>query len=285
MLSRSTGWLLAGSLVVSGCAAAPYYANPSPKAFLPQKGKQQALGETRLVPKQILMETPVGFREAARLESPVSVTLVGKTFAFAPGDVLAGATITGAASGQIPAGAKIMCGTPRVDVAKNLLSASTLGITSVLNRTGTSTQLCLIDAQGDGRAEQAILVGIKSLKDAAPVAIGAAAYAIVENEPMAGESVARIMYDGKPGKTGGGINFRLAVIEGGTPLFFNNTTTRVALKNLPQRVSLMGAAFTVKSYNPVDGSVIVDVERGLQDGNYGITTTTTTTYIPIYVPR
>ena len=42
---------------------------------------------------------------------------------------------------------------------------------------------------------------------------------------------------------------------------------------------------TVKAYNPADGSVVVDAERGFQPGEYGITTTTTTTYIPIYVPR
>lgn len=286
MVNRGKRWLVAGALaMLSGCAGSPYYVTPTKKAFLPQLGEAQQLGERRITPDGIVAQTPVGWRQAARLDVPVNVSLVGKRFQFQPGDLLAEATVGGTASGQVPSGALVMCGEPRANLAKNLLSASTLGITSAFNRTGASAQPCLIDADRDGRVEKAILAGVKSAKDAVPVTITPAAYSSLTNQPMGGESTARILYRGKTGLVGGHVSFDLLVTEGGQPLPFDNVRTQVSLSKLPQRVMLMGTAFTVKSYNPADGSVLIEMERGFVEGEYGITTSYTTRYIPIYVPR
>ena len=54
-------------------------------------------------------------------------------------------------------------------MAKRLMLLSTLGMSSLFNRTGVDGKVCLIDPERDGSVEQAILSGIKSEKDAAPV--------------------------------------------------------------------------------------------------------------------
>lgn len=278
-------WLFAGLFLVSGCAAQPYYVGTSRNAFLPARGAPQQLGERRVSPDAIVLETPVGLRRGAFLEAPVEISLIGKSFGFQKGDLLVRADVSGAASGQIGAMAVTLCGDPQVNIAKNLMSASTLGITSIFNRTGSFSQVCLIDGDGDGKLEKAILAGVKSMKDAAPVAIAPTEYRLVENEPFGGDSVARIRYRGETGLVGGHVSFDLEVREKGQPLLFSNVRTQLSVKKLPQRVMLMGAVFMVKSYNPYDGHVVVDVEQGFRNSEYGITTTTTTTYIPIYMPR
>ena len=275
----------AGALALAGCAASPYYATPSKKAFLPAEGKPQRTGEVRLSPKDVLFETPVGYRVAARLTDPVTVDVIGKHYAFAAGELLVATELAGTAAAQVPAGSRVMCGTAQLHTAKNLVALATLGMSSVANRTGGSTQFCLIDSDRDEKVDKAILVGVKKAADAAPVTIAPARYTVVRDQPLDGESVARIVYDGKPGKLKGNVDFELKVVEGGSPLYFQNGRTRANIAKLPQQVELMGTVFTVKSYNPADGSVVVDAERGFQPGEYGITVTTTTTYIPIYVPR
>ncbi len=276
---------ICSAVLLSGCAAQPYYASPATKMMLPAAGKQQPLGETSILPDQPLLETPVGFREAARLAAPAKGSVVGKAFAFVPGDILGATRLSGQSAGLLAPRAATFCGQSNVDAAKTLLSASTLGLTSLLNKTGNSAQVCLVDSEGDNQFDQALLVGIKSVKDAAPVAITPTAYERLENSPMAGESYARIVYRGKTGLIGGHISFDLAVVENGTRLYFDNVRTTVDLKELPKTVTLMGATFTVQSYDPADGRIRVNILRGFQQGSYGISTTTRTQYIPIYVPR
>lgn len=277
--------LMAAMGMLSACAASPYYVAESKKAFLPARADPVAPGERRVRPDQPVTQTPVGWRNAARLDAGVDVTIIGKRFVFTPGQVVAMASVSGSASRQIPAGARIGCGEGRVNLAKNLLAASTLGITTVFNRTGNGARLCLIDTDADGRMDHAILAGVRRIADATPVAIAPTPFTLLNDQPMPGESGASILYRGKTGLVGGHISFDLSVVEGGTPLIFNNVRTRVKLADLPQRVVLMGAAFTVKSYDPVDGSILIDMENGFHDGNYGVHAMTTTQYIPIYVPR
>lgn len=276
---------VASALSVAGCAGPHYGVNLTSKAFLPGKGAGQPLGLIEFSPDSTMFETPVGFRQAARLDDALKTTLAGKDFAFAAGDQFAGANIYGKSSSLLPKGAAIFCGTERMNAVKALTALSTLGVSSLLNRTGNSTQICLIDSENDEKFDRAILSGAKRAEDVAPVSIAPVGYKVAVNDVMAGESVARIIYRGKTGMVGGHISFDLQVIESGTPLYFDNVRRKVDIKSLPQQVSLMGTQFTVQSYDPESGKIKVDVARGFQEGSYGITTTTRTTYIPIYIPR
>src|SRR3546814_2815443 len=60
---------------------------------------------------------------------------------------------------------------------------------------------------------------------------------------------------------------------------------KVDIKSLPQEVLLMGANFTVQSYDPATGKIKADIANGFREGDYVLTTTTRTAYIPIYIPR
>jgi hypothetical protein len=232
-----------------------------------------------------LLTTPVGWRSAATLAGDVAGSIVGKSFAFDAGETLPLATVKGSAASQFPFGTVALCGAPHVNAAKTLIAASTLGLSSILNKTGSNWQVCLLDTDGDSRVEQAILAGVKSAKDAAPVAIEPVPYRLASNARMPGESAATIVYRGKTGMIGGHVSFDLQVEENGQPLYFDNVRTKVDVEDLPKRVTLMGTEFTVQSYNPVDGSAVIDVQRGFGSGTYGVHTTYTTQYIPIYIPR
>ena len=272
-------------LLASGCSAPHYGVSLSSKAFLPDRSAPPPLGAAEFAPDAVMFETPVGFRKAARLDAPIEAKLAGKDFAFAAGDQFAGATLFGKSASLVPKSAAVFCGSERMNAVKALTALSTLGASSLLNRTGNSTQICLIDSENDATFDRAILSGVKRAEDVAPISITPTAYRVAINDVMAGESVARIIYRGKTGMIGGHISFDLHVIESGSRLMFDNVRSKVDIKSLPQQVTLMGTMFTVKSYDPESGKIMVDIARGFPEGNYGLTTTTRTSYIPIYVPR
>jgi hypothetical protein len=273
------------ALTTAACSGPHYGVDLTDKAFLPGKGKVQPLGPAEFLPDATMFETPVGFRRAAHLNAPVRLTLAGKDFRFAAGDQFAGANIYGRSASLVPQSAAVFCGNERMNAFKALTALSTLGVSSLLNRTGNSTQLCLIDSENDASFDKAILSGAKRAEDVAPVAISPVGYDTAFNDVMAGESIARIIYRGKTGMIGGHISFDLQVVESGTPLVFDNVRQKVDIKSLPHEVALMGTRFTVKSYDPASGRIEVDIANGFQEGNYGLTTTTRTSYIPIYIPR
>lgn len=272
--------------LTAACAGSPYQVAPSATAFLPQEAANaQPSGLRAVLPGEALFTTPVGWRSAAQLDGDASGSIIGKDFLFEKGETLPVATITGTAAGGFARGTVALCGTPQVNAAKTLLAASTLGITSIFNRTGASWQVCLLDTDSDGRLDRAILAGVKKAADATPIAIEPVPYRLMTNAVMPGESQARIVYRGETGLIGGHVSFDLQVTENGQPLIFGNVRTKVDLDKLPQPGTLMGTQFTVLAYDPADGHVSVQVQRGFQPGNYGLHTSYTTQYIPIYIPR
>jgi hypothetical protein len=274
--------------LTAGCGARPYSVSASPKTFLPQQAAApQPTGLRTVQPDQAVLATPVGWRSAAQLGGEVTGSIVGKTFAFEAGEALPLASVSGSARGNLPYGTVALCGRPHANAAKTLIAASTLGISSILNKTGFNWQVCLLDTDHDAKVEKAILVGVKSEADAAPVAIVPVPYRLTSNARMPGESEARIIYRGKTGLTGGHVSFDLQVKEEGQALFFDNVRTKVDVDKLPQRVSLMGTEFTVRSYNPADGSAVVEIHRGFVPATYGVHSSYSarTQYIPIYIPR
>src|SRR3546814_12239530 len=113
---------------------------------------------------------------------------------------------------------------------KALTAFSTLGVTSLLNRTGNSTQVCLIDSENDASFDKAILSGPKRAEDVAPVAISPVGYDTAFNDVMAAERIGRMIYSGQHGMTGGPISLHLHAILIGTPRRFINSPRKEAIK-------------------------------------------------------
>jgi len=226
----------------------------------------------------------LGVARAAQLAEDSLVEIIGRQFAFARDETLPIALIAGRAKDNVPDGSLAFCGRPNADLAKNMLAASTLGITSLFNRTSGTPRVCFFDEEKDNMADMAVLVGVKSDADAVPVKIEPLRYTIVELQPMSGESQIRITYRGKTGLVGGHVSFDLAVMEQGTALCFDNWRRKIDIADLPQDVSMFGANFTVHSYDRESGEVEVTIRRGIQSGPYGITSVPTTRTIPIFIP-
>src|SRR3546814_5442778 len=112
-----------------------------------------------------MFETPIGFRKAGHLNEPVKLTLAGKDVTFAAGDQFAGANIYGKSASLIPRSAAIFCGNEWMNAFKALTAFSIPGVTSLLNRTGNSTQVCLIDSENDASFDNAIMSGAKRAED------------------------------------------------------------------------------------------------------------------------
>ena len=279
---RAAAVLSAGLL--GACAGPQYQVKTAPTVTVP--GLVGApLGKRSVGPDEPVMSVPVGYQRAARLADDVVVDIVDKKFAFASDETLPLARLSGQAAGDVAPGTVVFCGRPNSNLAKNMLAASTLGITSLFNRTSGMTRVCFFDAEADNVAEKAILVGVKSADDAAPVAISPLGYSIADGEPMSGQSEMRIVYRGKTGLVGGHVSFGLEVLEQGQQLVFSNVRRQVDIEDLPAQVTLMGAKFTVLSYDPASGAAQLDIHSAIPQGQYGLQTVQTTQYIPIYVPR
>lgn len=272
-----------GVALLGACAGPQYRVSMSPTVTLPEPGRQ-ALGDRTLMPDEVVFTAPVGYARAAQLAEDSLVEIIGRQFAFARDETLPIALIAGRAKDNVPDGSLAFCGRPNADLAKNMLAASTLGITSVFNRTSGTPRVCFFDEEKDDMADMAVLVGVKSDADAVPVKIEPLRYTIVELQPMSGESQIRITYRGKTGLVGGHVSFDLAVMEQGTALYFDNWRRKIDIADLPQDVSMFGANFTVHSYDRESGKVQVTIRRGIQSGPYGITSVPTTRTIPIFIP-
>jgi hypothetical protein len=282
-MRKSFAALALGGLLSGACAGPQYFVETAPTVTVPLA--EQTLGVRSVAPGETVLEAPVGYMLAAKLEADAVVSIIGREFAFASEETLPLGRIGGRAASSLPEGGLAFCGLPNSNLAKNMLAASTLGVTTLLNRTGAETRVCFVDKERDNFAESALLVGAKSDADAAPVPIAPLAYRLATAEPMSGESVMRISYSGKTGMVGGHVSFDLAVREQGRPLYFDNRRRKVNIRELPQKVSLMGAEFTVLSYDPVTGSAEIDVHQAIPRASYGVQSSYTTQSIPIYVPR
>ena len=83
----------------------------------------------------------------------------------------------------------------------------------------------------------------------------------------------------------GNLGIDMEVIEEGQRLVYSNGRRFISKSKLPTKVDIFGASFTVLSYDPETKEAKIRWERGFHPAQYNVTTTTTTTYIPIYIPR
>jgi hypothetical protein len=275
--------LLAVGAFVTLTAASGYMITPSTNRILPAIIPISPGQDVTVAVNDIVHQQPVGQSYVAILEKDVSVTVAGMTETVPKGASLNVALVSGGASQSIADTRTVFClpSKSNWNLAKGVANLATLSLFARSQRHDTFTQFCLVDTDGDSAADQAFLAGAKRNEDQKPVAIEPAPISVSKDVPLPGLSVARIRFAGKKGMFGL-IAFDLEVIENGVNLLFQNGRTMVDPGKLPQDVRIFGASFTVQSYDKESKTAKITFNRGFTNGQYQVTTTTT--YIPVYIP-
>jgi hypothetical protein len=279
------GLLPAAFLLV---AADGYTVTPSRNRILPVTVEKLTPGDEFTVRKgEVFYARPVGRAFQAVLGGDLALTIAGKSASLPKGTQLNVARAVGGKAGRhLEDKALVFCTPVKKDwnAAKGIANLLTLSLFASSQRTSAFTQFCLVDSEADGRADKAFLAGAKKPEDLMPVTIEPTPVAVERDVPLPGVSEARIRFAGGVGWFGD-IGFDLEVVEEGRQLIYSNGRTAVSKGKLPKDVDIFGASFTVLSYDPETKQARIRWKRGFLPGEYGVTTTTTTTYIPVYVPR
>lgn len=248
-------------------------------------GDPAAVGKTLVVaPGEVVLESAIGYGSAIRTLGDVEVVIAGEGGTFPAGSVLEDARVTGPAADAMPGSAAYFCANKDFHLVQNTVTALTLGLGGMFSRTASTTRLCMADSDADMALDHALLIGARMASDKAPQPMTPVPYEKVSRVAMPGESAVRIRYLGKVGLLGK-LGFELSVLEEGDELAFNNRRVLVQPEDLPETVSRAGGFFTVLSHDPATDAVTVRIDRAIPSGSYGLTYTTTTRYVPIYMPR
>lgn len=268
-------------------AASGYYVTPSKNRILPVEDKLVPGSEFTVRKGEVFYSRPVGRAFMAVLGGDLKLTIAGKTATLPAGTQLNVARrVAGEAADRLDSPARVYC-TPTKsnwNMAKGVANLLTLSLFARSQRTDVFTQFCVVDSEGDSMVDKAFLAGARKQEDLQPVTIEPTPIAVSSDVPLPGESEARLRFAGGVGITGRNLGVDIEVVEEGKRLAYSNGRTYIS-KKLPRDVEIFGASFTVLSYDSEKKEARIRWNRGFNPSEYGITTTTTTTYIPVYVPR
>lgn len=271
-------------------AASGYYVTPSKNKILPGEDKLAPGSEITVRKGEVFYSRPVGRAFMAVLGGELTLSIAGKSVTLPAGtqlNVARNIVVSGKAAGHIDDSARVYC-TPTKgnwNMAKGVANLLTLSLFASSQRTDPFTQFCVVDSDRDSRVEKAFLAGARKAEDLQPVTIEPTPIAVSRNVPLPGESEARLRFAGGVGITGKNLGIDLEVVEEGKELTYSNGRTYLSKSKLPKDVNIFGASFTVLSYDSETKEARIRWNSGFLPAEYGITTTTTTTYIPVYVPR
>jgi len=269
-------------------AASGYYVTPSKNRILPGEDKLAPGSEFTVRKGEIFYSRPVGRAFMAVLGGELKLTIAGKSVILPAGTQLNVArTVAGKAAGQIEDSARVYC-TPTKgnwNMAKGIANLLTLSLFASSQRTDPFTQFCVVDSDRDSMVDKAFLAGARKAEDLQPVTIEPTPISVSSDVPLPGESEARLRFAGGVGITGKNLGIDIEVVEEGKRLSYSNGRTYVGKSKLPRDVNIFGASFTVLSYDSETKEARIRWNSGFNPSEYGITTTTTTTYIPVYIPR
>lgn len=264
--------------------ASGYYVDATKNKFLSPAQPIEPGTEITVRKGDIVLRAPVGRSVAAFLEGDLSLAIAGQTASIAKGTELRVMKLQGGTAGSQLGVPIVFCSEANYDAGKAFASLLTLGLASSGRRTAIMTQFCLADTDRDGLVEKAFLVGAKRAEDLAPVDVTPTKVVLKADSPLPGESEARLRFHGNVGYFGN-IGFDLEVVESGNKLKFSNGLTYLSKKDLPKELNIYGARLTVLSYDPDKKEARVRIDKGFKEFEYSITTTTSMTYIPIYIRR
>ena len=267
-------------------SASGYYVQPS---------KNKVLGTDHIAPGteftvrkgEVFYARPVGKAWTAELGGELKLDIAGKTATLPKGTQLNVARkVAGEAGARLDEGSAVFCAPLEKDwnVAKGIANLLTLSLFAASRRTETFTQFCVVDSDADKLVDQAFLAGAKKKEDLEPVTIEPTPIDVAQDVPLPGESEIRLRFAGSVGIFGK-LAVDLELVEEGKPLAYDNGRTLFSKSKLPRKLDVFGASFTVLSYDPEAKEARIRWDKGFDNMEYGVTTTTTTTYIPVYVPR
>ena len=277
--------LLPAAILLMG--ASGYTVTPSKNRILPAEDRVAPGDEFAVRKGDVFYARPVGRSFMAVLGGDLALNIAGKSATLPKGTQLNVARAVGGEAGRrIEDEALVVCATAENgwNAAKGIANLLTLSLFARGQRTDSFTQFCLVDTERDGMADKAFLAGAKKAEDLEPLAIEPTPVSIARDVALPGESEARLRFAGGVGILGN-LGFDLEVVEEGRRLVYSNGRTLVPKSKLPKDVTIFGAAFTVLSYDSEKKEARIRWQSGFRPSEYGISTTTTTTYIPIYIPR
>lgn len=264
--------------------ATGYVVQPTRNVILPAPSGATHPDEFTVEKGDVIHVQPVGTEASAVLAGDLKLSIAGRALEIARGTPLNMArSVEGRAAAALGEAA-VFCASPSSNwgVADGIANLATLGLFASAKRFDATVQFCLVDGDRDGRVEKAFLAGARRPEDQAPVDIAPTPVEVRIMAPLPGTSEARIRYVGAANLFGNMI-FQLEIVENGAALFFNNNRTAVSKKTLPAPVEVFGARFEVVSVDPATKALRIRWLRNFPIASYGVTTTTS--YIPIYVPR
>jgi hypothetical protein len=267
--------------------AGGYYVTPSKNKILAADDSLAPGTEITVRKGEIFYRRPVGRAFMAVLGGELTLSIAGKSATLPAGTQLNVARgVAGKARDQLGDPALVFC-TPTKsnwNMAKGVANLLTLSLFASSQRTDPFTQFCVLDSEGDGLVDKAFLAGARKAEDLQPVAIKPTPVSVESDVPLPGESEARLRFAGGVGILGN-LGIDLEVVEEGQRLSYSNGRTLLKKSKLPRDVNIFGASFTVLSYDSDTKEARIRWNSGFHESEYGITTTTTTTYIPVYIPR
>lgn len=264
-----------------------YHVTPSTNKILAVEDKLVPGAEFTVKKGEIFYSRPVGRAWMAVLGGDLNLTIAGKTATMPKGTQLNVArSVGGKAAAELEDEARVFCAPAQNNwnMAKGLANLLTLSLFASAERFQPNTQFCVVDTERDGQVDKAFLAGAKKADDLTPVAIQPTPISVERDVPLPGESEARLRFAGGVGILGN-LGVDIEVVEEGKRLVYSNGRTLVSKGKLPKDVNIFGASFTILSYDPKAREARIRWNSGFRSGEYGITTTTTTAYIPIYIPR
>jgi hypothetical protein len=216
----------------------------------------------------------LGYGLAARVGTPFSAQVGGKSESFAVGDVLTGVIVGGVKRDEFPGPEVAFCATPRKRV-ENMLAPPP----EPAKVFGKHTRMCFIDRDTDGILDGAFLHGAKLPADKAIVDMPPQPVEMLRSVPMeAGEMRLGYSYS----DLYSGANFKLDIRESGKKLsydyilreaggriFSSADAVFVSIrKPLPYSFDIAGGRFTVLALDPKAKTARVRIDRHIPAGLY-----------------
>lgn len=252
-----------GALALALACAAPADAETRLVAQAPQLYFVPAAAQesVQLHKGDYVMRAPLKWAKAAILDGSVEVKVDERVKRFERGEILPAATL----QFDDPRfnGAAAFC-TPREAAERKLDAFGGFGgglLARALVKSSTDAQFCLIDGDGDGRAEHQVLVSAGSAAARTPTAIAPLPYRVAENVPVSrADDEVRLLFRGKALATTSP-GFELEIVQQGKKRVFSSISlghgratdkfTYVSSKaGWPRSVEIFGATFAVTAYDP-----------------------------------
>lgn len=220
----------------------------APQIILPN---QEPRGERSYSKDDYILRTPLRWAVAARVQGEVVVTIAQQPLRIED-DALLPLVAVQAQPGTGPF-LDVFC-TPRKGPKKTMGGMGLLGMVgNALHRSWTDAQTCLIDKDGDGRFDHAMLIGDGGAVERVAHPIQSVGFAVEQNVPVGPGNEVRIRLSGVSAKRA---IFELQIEQRGKTLTFESIESdgapsvdrwsRVQLGSVnPVRAQIFGADFEV----------------------------------------